>query len=411
VARQRQVAGFFVPGRVEVLGKHTDYAGGRSLLMAAEKGFCVLAAPRTDARVVMLNVAGGDEVAFDICPELEPTVGHWSNYPMTVARRLARNFPGPIKGATIAFVSDLPLAAGMSSSSAMLVATFLALADVNRLAERDEYRCEIDDLESLAGYLGTVENGQSFGTLAGDKGVGTFGGSEDHTAILCCRAGSLSQYSYCPVQFERTVAVPDGFVFAIGASGVIAEKTGQAMAKYNRASGLARTVAEAWRQQTGRDDPHIAAALASAPDAADRLRDILRSGADGEYASADLLDRFEQFFAESERICPAAGDALAAGDLAELGRQVDRSQDLTERLLKNQVPETVFLAHSARECGAIAASAFGAGFGGSVWAMVEAARADAFVDAWSDRYRRAFEESAQRASFFLTHAGPAAFKL
>ena len=48
--------------------------------------------------------------------------------------------------------------------------------------------------ENLVEYLGCIENGQSFGILTGESGVGTFGGSEDHTAILCARAGQISQY-------------------------------------------------------------------------------------------------------------------------------------------------------------------------------------------------------------------------
>ena len=61
--------------------------------------------------------------------------------------------------------------------------------------------------------------------------------------------------------------------------------------------------------------------------------------------------------------------------MAAFGDLVDRSQQLAERRLGNQVPETIELARSARELGARAASAFGAGFGGSVWALVS--RADA----------------------------------
>ena len=47
-------------------------------------------------------------------------------------------------------------------------------------------------------YLGCNENGQNFKGLVGDKGVGTFGGSEDHTAIMSCSSGNLNMYSYCP---------------------------------------------------------------------------------------------------------------------------------------------------------------------------------------------------------------------
>ncbi len=96
----------------------------------------------------------------------------------------------------------------MSSSSALLIAVFLALDHVNALADRAEYRENLRDGIELAGYVATIENGQSFGALRGDSGVGTFGGSEDHTAILNGRAGHVSQYSYCPVRFERRSRFP-----------------------------------------------------------------------------------------------------------------------------------------------------------------------------------------------------------
>ncbi len=69
-----------------------------------------------------------------------------------------------------------------------MIAVFLAAAALNDLDQTVPFRAAIGSTTDLAGYLGTVENGQTFGPLAGDKGVGTFGGSEDHTAILCCRA-------------------------------------------------------------------------------------------------------------------------------------------------------------------------------------------------------------------------------
>src|SRR5262249_35848116 len=150
------------------------------------------------------------------------------NYPMTVARRIARNFPGNLRGADISFISDLPPAAGLSSSSALIIAFFLALAEINRLEQHENYQMNIHSREDLAGYLGCVENGENFGSLSGDKGVGTFGGSQDHTAILCCMANQLSQYSFSPVQHEQTLPFPEGLCFVIGVSGVIAEKTGAA---------------------------------------------------------------------------------------------------------------------------------------------------------------------------------------
>ncbi len=327
-----------IPGRIEFLGKHTDYAGGRSLVCAAERGITLHAAPRDDATVRVIDGASGERAEFALSPTLAPSAGHWSAYFMTVARRLAQDVPGCRRGADIAFTSDLPRDAGLSSSSALVVGCYAALADVNDLAPRAP--------EELAGYLGAVETG-----------VGTHGGSEDHVAILCSRPGELGQYAFRPVRHERQVPLPRDQVFVVAVSGVAAPKTGAAREAYNR-------------------------------------------------LAATLNDRREQFVAESEEIVPAAGDALLAGDLTTLGTLVDRSQALAERWLGNQIPETIFLARSARELGAVAASAFGAGFGGSVWALVPEARANDFRGRWAETYGKAFAAPAARAEFFLTRAGP-----
>lgn len=396
----------FVPGRIEVLGKHTDYAGGRSLVCAVERGFVAASVPRRDDRVRVIDVAGGrvEELALD--PRLAEPVAAWARYPATVFRRVARNFPGARTGADIAFLSDLPLASGMSSSSAFMVTMFLAVARVNRLDREAAYQREIATPEELAGFLATVENGQSFGSLSGDRGVGTFGGSEDHTAMLCGRAGELSQYAFCPVRHERQVPCPVDHVFVVAVSGVTAEKTGAAKDAYNRASIAVAMLLDAWNATAGRSDLSLAAAVSNG--AAAELPDLVRRAAGGAFTEGLLRARFQQFVEESGEIVPAAGDALAAGDLRRFGVLVDRSQHLAERLLGNQVAETVFLAASARELGAAAASAFGAGFGGSVWALVPGTAAEEFMGRWRARYAAAFPEAASRAAFLATCPGPSA---
>ena len=399
-----EVRRYFVPGRIEVLGKHTDYAGGRSLLCAAERGMYVAAAPRADARMRIADGRLAETVEFTIDAGLKARAGHWSNYPMTMARRLARNFPGPWKGVDIGLVGDLPLAAGMSSSSAVSIGYYAALADANELDRRPEYLANIHAPEDLAGYLGTVENGRTFGTLRGDTGVGLAGGSEDQTAIVCCREKELSQYAFCPVRHERQVPLPDGWAFGVAVSGVAADKNAGAQEKYNHAARLVDDVLRVWRETMGRDDLWLADAVASAPDAADRMRRLLAR-------TPELLDRFEQFYVESEEIVPAVGDRLARGDVEGVGPLVDRSMERAVRLLKNQIPETIALAASARTLGAAAASAFGGGFGGAVWALVRAGTADRFVERWADDYRRAFPAHAARAEFFVTGAAPAMRRL
>jgi galactokinase len=400
---------FFVPGRIEVLGKHTDYCGGSSMLSAVERGFVLVIVARADALVRMTDVGRSETIEFSVQPALQPRAGEWCNYPMTVARRIARNFGAPLVGGEIAFASDLPVAAGMSSSSALIVASFLALSAANGLDRRVDYLRNIHQRADLAGYLGTVENGQSFGSLAGDKGVGTFGGSEDHTAILCARAHTIRHYAYSPIRCLRNYPMPDNWVFAIASSGIESEKAGRSRELYNRASRLASEAASLWRSATGRDDSQLAAAVDSSEDAGERMLSILRCSRHPEFSQQQLVDRFRHFHEENYRIIPAAGAALAAGDATRFGELVDQSQALSDSLLHNQIPETLFLADAARALGAIAASAFGAGFGGSVWALFRSPDASRLLDAWSRRYARRFPALADKAVFFLSEAGPAAF--
>ena len=413
VASRAEAIACYVPGRIEVLGKHTDYAGGRSLLAVPERGFCMVAVRRSDQLIRIGDVRAERAASFALSPALSPghapMIGEWSNYPMTAARRLARNFPGDLKGADIAFESDLPVAAGMSSSSALVVATFLALVAVNRLDENETYQRYLCSREDLAAYLGCVENGQSFGKLMGDQGVGTFGGSEDHVAALCAERGTVKQYSYCPVRHERTIPLPADCVFAVACSGVVAEKTGAAMEQYNRLSRLAQAVVHQWNTATGRSDPHLAAILESADDAVDQARQGLDSHVHPEFSPGELHHRFEHFLEESEQIVSSAADHLHCDNLSVFGRLVDRSQEAAASLLGNQVPETMYLAERARHLGAIAASAFGAGFGGSVWAMVSVGEVDDFLTRWADAYTVKFPTRSRHATFFATHAGRAAF--
>ena len=291
---------FWVPGRIEILGKHTDYCGGRSLLAAAGRGFVFGFSPRKDLTVRICDAVSGERLESHLSPDVSPRIGLWSNYPETVIRRIARNFPGDLCGADVVFASDLPPAAGMSSSSALMVGFFLVLDSVNRLTARPEYLHNIRSAEDLSGYLGTLENGQTFGSLVGDRGVGTFGGSEDHTAIVNCQAGRLSQYAYCPVTFERVMGLPPEMTLAIGVSGVVAEKTGTAMEKYNRASRLAFTALSAWNALSGKRDPHLAAAIRS--HGVEEIRAQLNKATDDEFSAEDLVRRFDHFAIENERL-------------------------------------------------------------------------------------------------------------
>lgn len=396
----------FVPGRIEVLGKHTDYAGGRSLLVATEQGFTVSAEPEAGTRIRIVERRRQQTAVLDSATGETTSAVSWAVYPSIVVRRVARDFPDVLGGCRIELSSTLPRSAGLSSSSALITAVFLALDAVLHVSDSPAYRSAIPDREALAGYLAAVERGSPFPGL-GDAtaGVGTRGGSEDHVAILCAEPDTLVRYRFEPVSRESSLPVPAGHVFVVASSGVRAEKKGAARDRYNRLSDQAARAAQLWRNATGEDHPHLGSILET-PGGLGRLRDAIRRS--GEPAERDALGRrVRHFAAESLEIVPAAAEALSAGDLAAFGSLVDRSQALAGELLANQVPETIHLARSARELGAPAASAFGAGFGGSVWAMVPRTDATMFLEEWRDRYLAAFPERTG-AELFVTRAGKAA---
>lgn len=402
---------WFVPGRIEVLGKHTDYAGGRSLLCTAERGMCMAARKRADSGVKIVDAVTGESAEFSIAADIDVPDRGWAIYPTTVARRLARNFPGQWIGADIAFASDLPRASGMSSSSVLVTAVFTALGTLNDLESKPEYSANIKTREDIAGYSGCIENGQTFGMLVGDAGVGTFGGSEDHTAILCCRPGELSQFGFCPIRFEGSVSMPEDCIWVIAVSGVTAPKAGSARESYNNISRAAAMILDIWRRHSGAGAETLAAAIRSSSDAADRIRALLPQTADTGIPPDYFQSRFDQFVLESEKLVPSATRYLAAGDLEGFGRVADDSQAAAESGLRNQVPETIALARTARTLGAHAASAFGAGFGGSVWALVNRNDANEFCDRWRAHYLHEFPERSGACRFFLTGAGPSLMQL
>ncbi len=373
----------FVPGRIEVLGKHTDYCGGESIVCPIDRGFRYEFEPRKDPHIVLTNLDRGETVEFDL--NKTEKRGGWGDYAIEVMARLKENFGEYFRrGVNLEFRSDLPPAAGLSSSSALMIMIFNALSEANDLGSTDTYRSNIADELDLAEYLGCIENGQTFRGLKGSAGVGTFGGSQDHAAIIVGRECQLTRFAFGPLRKLSEVAFPDEFCFVIASSGVVAEKTGVAKEKYNRASGMASAIAAAFGG--GRTLAQLIEEIGI-----DELERLIR-GREFSYPTGDLLNRVRQFNEESFEIIPAVSNLIEKGRIEAIGELVDRSQSNAEKLLGNQVEETIFLQRSARDLGAIAASAFGAGFGGSVYAMIAKDDVDAFTRAWGKSYRARFPD-------------------
>lgn len=385
----------FIPGRIEFLGKHTDYCGGRSIVCAIDRGFRAAIEKRDDRTLEVESLDTGHTVSFELNGGQRPAAGHWGNYAFETARRLTRNFPEAMtRGATIRFTSDLPKAAGLSSSSAMMIMVFAALASVNGLNRTDAFRQVLSGGAELAEYLGCIENGSGFRSLVGAEGVGTFGGSQDHAAIVLGRRDMLSMFSFAPLRPEAEFAFPAEMSFVVAASGVIAEKTGDARERYNRVSRMVRELTASFGGETslrGLIDEH----------GIDAVRAAAGGGISG-FSAAEMVNRIDQFYAENYEMIPAVARHLAEGSFGRIGELIDRSQKNAEQLLGNQVPETVFLQAAAREIGAVAASAFGAGFGGSVYALVPTRDADRFCCEWRRHYLEQYPEHTAASDFFVT---------
>jgi galactokinase len=409
----REISVGFVPGRIEVLGRHTDYAGGRTLVCALDRGFLCVSSPNQQGLVRMTEESAEfTAIEFPLEPSITPRIGHWSNYPMTMARRLVRNF-GPsvrLSGVDVAFASTLPVGSGMSGSSALMMMSFLAIATVNRLHDAAFFRENIRDGIDLSMYLACAENGQNFRELPGDKGVGTFGGSEDHAAILNGREGRLSLFKFRPSVLEAELRWPRAWRMVVAFSGVRAEKTREALDQYNLVSRRAALGVKEYNRLFSARCHSLREVAVHAKGHIGRewLKEVEQKFALNSRSARELAlaDRIRQFVLEDRRFIPAAVQALRERDLEAFGRALCSSHRGSRRYLMNIVAEIDFLQRSAMQLGASGASGFGAGFGGSIVAVLPAAKAEAFKKAWARAYASRYPDRAAEAAFFLAAPGP-----
>jgi galactokinase len=259
----------WAPGRVNLIGEHIDYHGFPVLPMALRQRVEVTFKVRADGLIRASSGPYGTR-EFEWRAGLEPVAaGDWENYPRAAAMAVARKW-GMGRGIDATVTSDLPAAAGLSSSSALIVALTLALLRANA------WTASFEDLMEI------LPEGEQF--------VGTRGGGMDHAAALASRAGYASLVSFQPIAV-RHVPIPGDWAFLVVDSGVRAEKSGAARERYNvvrNSPGAAAHVAS----ESARVSASVAAMEAS--DAARFGRLMLESHAslrDGLGVSHPELDR------------------------------------------------------------------------------------------------------------------------
>ncbi|HZY63151.1 MAG TPA: galactokinase, partial [Edaphobacter sp.] len=121
---------FSAPGRVNLIGEHTDYTGGLVMPMAIDFATMAVISPRDDARAVIYSINFDEEVCFEAASLAESNRrGHWSDYPLGVVWSLAREGI-TTSGFSMTLAGDVPVGAGLSSSASLEVAVAMALLAV-----------------------------------------------------------------------------------------------------------------------------------------------------------------------------------------------------------------------------------------------------------------------------------------
>ena len=224
---ENQVA---APGRVNLIGEHIDYHGFPVLPMALRRAVRVRYQARRDG-IIRATSEGFGTREFLWTSDLQPVKrGDWENYLRAAARLVA-----PGAGVDAEITSDLPPAAGLSSSSALIVAFTLALLRANG------QRLTFEEL------MRVLPEGEHF--------VGTRGGGMDHAASLASRAGCASLIAFQPLAITH-IPIPDSWAFLVAHSRETAEKSGPAREEYNarrRAGVNQHTTSEAARVEAAVD--------------------------------------------------------------------------------------------------------------------------------------------------------------
>lgn len=326
---------FFAPGRVNLIGEHTDYNGGHVLPCALEMGTYALAAPRSDGRAGLFSLNySQEEPEADLnfaVKGLKPDPGHgWRAYPLGVLSSLEkRGIDCP--GADILFFGDLPSGAGLSSSASIEVLTGLILNDFHKLALTGS------DL-ALIGQ----ETENNF--------VGVNSGIMDQFAVANCRRGHGLLLNCETLAYRQVPIDLHGAALWVVDSG---KRRGLADSKYNQRRAECELALETINQKSGRN-----------------FKTFGEMSADEFIGYAALIDDEIQLrrarHAVSENIrAQEAAKVLEIGDLAAFGQLMDASHASLRDDYEVSGPELdALVAAASKQPQTIGARMTGGGFGG-----------------------------------------------
>ncbi|HVU46334.1 MAG TPA: galactokinase [Terracidiphilus sp.] len=340
---------FVAPGRVNLIGEHTDYAEG--FVMPAAIDFATLAgiSPRTDGKIVIYSENCGEEKSFDAAALPAERTGEWTDYPVGVVQILAGE-GHKIPGFSLSLWSDVPVASGLSSSAALEVATALAvesLIGVSYPGPVVARLCQRAENEYVRASCGIMDQFISAN------------GEANHALLLDCRDLSF-----------RMAPIPDNVALVIA----------NTMVKHSVAGG---------DYTTRRAESEAACAvIASHRTGVKFLRDCTLEDLEkwGHEMAPKSLMRARHVISENLRTV-AAADALLRGDLTELGKLMAEAHWSYSRDFEASCIEADTMVELAQDLpGLIGARLTGGGFGGCTINLVEQSQAAEFSRVLGSRY-------------------------
>jgi galactokinase len=344
-----QPAIFVAPGRVNLIGEHTDYAEG--FVMPAAIDFATLAAisPRADGKIVIYAQNYDEQKCFEAAALPAKAGQHWSDYPLGVVAILAGEGHA-IPPFSLSLWGDVPLGSGLSSSAALEVATALAVLSLTGASYPGP---------TLARLCQRAENefvGANCGIM--DQFISA-NGKEDHALLLDCRDLSF-----------RLAPIPANIALVIA----------NTMVKHSVAGGDYRTR----RAESEAACAVIASHRPGVPFLRDAtLADLAQWGHEMEPKS---LLRARHIISENLRTL-AAAEALAKGDMTEVGRLMAEAHWSYSRDFEGSCAEADVMVELANQLpGLIGARLTGGGFGGCTINLVEQTEAKAFAEALASSY-------------------------
>jgi galactokinase len=343
---------FRAPGRVNLIGEHTDYNDGFVMPAAIDFYTWVAFAPREDRKLVAYSENVAEVADFDLDEPSPRPRHHWSDYVFGVAVILEQAGER-LRGADLLILGDVPLGAGLSSSASIEVATGCALLNNSGLAV---------DLVALAKLCQKAENNY----------VGMRCGIMDQF-ISCCGHAHRALMLDCRSLDFRLLPLPPEVSLVICNTMV---KHALASGEYNKR----RAECEAGVSRLARDLPHVRALRDVT------LVDLERYGRD---LPEPIFRRCRHVVSENARVMEAA-EALDRGDVATFGRLMAESHHSLRDDYEVSCAELDLLVDLASQVeGVFGARMTGGGFGGCTINLVLTERIGDFRRAVGRRYEQA----------------------